>query len=126
MLRTNPATVLLRLTYEGSVLAAVNVFCNGDQEPFVELEHGGEHLCELPNAVQELNEGRRHFLRVALNVSAPVVELVPERQPVLLDERLEAVDGAVVAVQHQAGQGARLRGPVPTVGTVNNHRLTVD
>ena len=76
------------LTDECSVLTTIDVFCDGDEVALVELKVGGEHSGQLPHAVQELDEGRRHLLGVALDVAAPVHELVPEGQPVLLHEGL--------------------------------------
>lgn len=81
---------------------------DGDEVPLVELKHGGEHLCELPDAVKKLDKSWGDFLWVPLNVPAPVVEFVPETQPVLFNEGLESVNGAVVAVQDQGGQRAGL------------------
>lgn len=117
----------------------------------------------------ELCEDGRHFLRVTLNVTAAICELMPECQPLLLyqgllegeathvdtlilthrDYRccltfsrvsdfisifsvnrccsltditctlrknyLEALNGAVVRVQEELGEGAGLGGPVPAV-----------
>ena len=51
---------------------------------------------------------------------APVGELVPEVEPVLLYEGLVALDGAVVWVDDELGQGAGLTGPVPAVGAVDH------
>ena len=48
-----------------------------------------------------------------------------EVQPVLLYEGLVALDGAVVGVNDQLGQGAGLTGPVPAVGAVDNDGLAV-
>ena len=65
------------------------MFCDGDEVALVELKVGGEHSGQLPHAVQELDEGRRHLLGVALDVAAPVHELVAETQPVFLDQSLQ-------------------------------------
>jgi hypothetical protein len=51
----------------------------------------------------------------------PVAELVPEARPLLLDEDLEAGEGAVVGVQQQHGQGGELGCPVPPVAAVDYH-----
>ena len=77
------------LTDECAVLTTVDVFCDGDEVALVELKVGGEHSGQLPHAVQELDEGRRHFLGVALDVAATVHELVAETQPVFLDQSLQ-------------------------------------
>ena len=50
---------------------------------------GGKHLGQLPDAVQELNEGGRDLLGVTLDVTTPVHELVAEIQPVFLDKSLQ-------------------------------------
>ena len=57
---------------------------------------------------------------------APVGELVPEVEPVLLYEGLVALDGAVVWINDELGQGAGLTGPVPAVGAVYEDVLLLD
>lgn len=49
------------------------------------------------------------------------LETVTEAQPLLLEQHLEAADGAVVTVQHQHSQGGELARPVPTVAAVHHH-----
>ena len=43
-----------------------------------DLKRGWEHLGELPDGVEKLDKGRRRLLEVALDVAAPVLELVAE------------------------------------------------
>ena len=114
-------SVLLAVPDEGAVLAGGRVVVQHEEETLVELEGGGVHLGELPGAVDELSEDGRHLLRVARDVADALAELVSERQPVLLDERLVALRGAVVGVQQQRGQRAHLRRAVPAVRAVHHH-----
>ena len=59
------------------------------KELLVEFERSRELLRQLPHTVEELGEHRRHLAGVdGTEKAAPVDELVPERQPLLLDEGL--------------------------------------
>lgn len=46
---------------------------------------------------------------------------MPEAQPFLLHEDLKAPHGAVVAVQHEHGEGGELGRAVPAVAAVHHH-----
>ena len=46
---------------------------------------------------------------------------MPKRQPVLVDQDLEALKRPVVRIKHQLWKSAHLRCPVPSVWTVNQH-----
>ena len=50
-------------------------------------------------------------------------ELVSKADPLLLQQHLEAPEGAVVAVQHQHRQGGELGRAVPAVTAVHHHRV---
>lgn len=50
------------------------------------------------------------------------LEAVTEAQPLFLKQHLEATNGAVVAVQHEHGQGGELARAVPAVAAVHHHR----
>ena len=83
-----------------------------------------KYVCfYLPHTVDELKEHRGPVGIVVLVVpeADAVAELVPEAGPLLLDEDLEAGEGAVVGVQQQHGQGGQLRRPVPPVTAVDYH-----
>ena len=64
------------------------MFVNGEQVVLVELERLWVQLRQLPHAVEELCERGRHLVGVPVDVAAPVHELVPECQPVLLHKGL--------------------------------------
>ena len=76
---------------------------------------------QLPGGVDELREHGRDLAAVPRQEAAAVRELVSEVEPVLLYERLEALDGSVVGVDQQLGEGAGLAGAVPTVRAVHHH-----
>ena len=61
---------------------------NVEQVVLVELERLWVQLRQLPHAVEELCERGRHLVGVPVDVAAPVHELVPEGQPVLLHKGL--------------------------------------
>ena len=48
-------------------------------------------------------------------MSASVVELVAEREPILFDQSLNPLNRAIIRIQHDLRQGARLGRPIPTV-----------
>ena len=58
-------------------------------------------------------------------VAAPVPELVPGAEPVLLDEPREPLQRPVLGVQEQLRAAAELRRAVPAVGAVHQHRPPV-
>ena len=79
-------------------------------------------MCHyLPSCIYELCEHRRHLATVPGQEAAPVGELVAKVEPVLLHEGLVALDGAVVGVEDELGEGAGLTGPVPAVWAVDHH-----
>ena len=81
--------VLLTIPNERSKLAREDVVVQHVKELFVEFERPRKLLSQLPHAVEELSEHRRHLAGVdGTEEAAPVDELVPERQPLLLDEGL--------------------------------------
>lgn len=49
-------------------------------------------------------------------------KLVSKAYPLLLHQDFEALNGSVVAVQHEHGQGGELGRAVPAVAAVNQHR----
>lgn len=83
----------------------------------VELELGGELVHDLGHAVQELQEHLGFLLAhgVVHALAEALGELVPEVDPVLLYQDLEALDGPVEGVQNHSSQGAQLRSAVPAV-----------
>ena len=74
------------------------------QEPLAELEGGRMSSRQLPDAIDQLRENGRRLLLVALQVTAPIGEFVTERKPILLDQRLESLQGPVIRVQQDLGQ----------------------
>lgn len=77
---------------------------DSDQEAFVELERTRMLLHNLPDDIEKLCEHRCHLLVVAADVTTAVGELVSESEPILFDEHLESINGAIVWVQYQRGQ----------------------
>jgi hypothetical protein len=61
------------------------------------------------------------IITVPSNLREPeaVRELVTEREPLLLNQRHEPAQRAVVRVQHELRQRAELRRAIPAVGAVN-------
>lgn len=56
---------------EVSKLAGVDVLVNSDQELLVVFKGTGELLHQLPHALQELIDDRRHLFGIASQVVAP-------------------------------------------------------
>lgn len=81
--------VLFAASDEGAKLAGEDVVMEREQVPFIELERHRKLLSQLPDAVDELRKDRRHLLRInSSDQSAALRELMAERQPLLLDQRL--------------------------------------
>jgi hypothetical protein len=95
---------------------------NAEEEPVIELENEWKLLAEVPDAFEPLREDGGDLLGVNLNVTAAVCELVTEGEPLLPNESLEAVEGTVVGVNEDLGQGADLRRPIPSVRTMDENR----
>lgn len=62
---------LLAVAQEGPKMAGVDVSVYGDEEALVELKGTRELLGQLPHALQELVDDRRHLFRIAVQVSVP-------------------------------------------------------
>lgn len=79
---------------------------------------------QLPNAVNKLDkDGRAVSVCVVLITMADTqLEAVTKAQPLFLEQNLKTTNGAVIAVQHEHGQGGELAGPVPAVAAVHHHR----
>ena len=126
-------------TYECPKLATVDMIMNCNQVLGIKLKCLQQHHIrstakisaetadlrelgqQLPGGVDELREHGRDLAAVPREEAAAVRELVSEVEPVLLYERLEALDGSVVGVDQQLGEGAGLAGAVPAVRAVHHH-----
>lgn len=73
-------SLLLAVAQEGPELAGVDVTVDGNQEALVELEGTGELLGQLPHALQELVDDRRHLLGISVQVSVPAARPVMEHE----------------------------------------------
>ena len=80
--------VLAAVPQEGAEAAGEEVLGNRQQHAGIELEVCGEHLKQLPDGVQELQEhGRSLGVGVVLPaVAVALLELVPEVEPFLVEE----------------------------------------
>lgn len=92
-----------------------------EQKAFIEFKGLAALRHQLPGAVQELRKDGRHLARIRLYVAAAFAELVPKRQPVLLDERLKALNCAIVRIQHELRQRTHLSSAIPAIRAVYNH-----
>lgn len=50
------------------------------------------------------------------------LEAVTKAQPLFLEQNLKTTNGAVIAVQHEHGQGGELARPVPAIAAVHHNR----
>uniref|UniRef100_A0A1I7YZE3 PDZ domain-containing protein n=1 Tax=Steinernema glaseri TaxID=37863 RepID=A0A1I7YZE3_9BILA len=100
---------------EGAEEAGVAVLRDLDQVVGVELEGRGVDQAHLEDAVEPLQEDGTLLVVRARRVEhrVPVVELVPEADPVPAHQQLEALQGTVVRVAQKLGQRHDLRRPVP-------------
>lgn len=57
----------------------------------------------------------------AVKVFTHELKSMSEAQPLLFHEDFKPADGAVVAVQHEHGEGRQLSRAVPAVTAVNHH-----
>jgi hypothetical protein len=91
----------LVITHKRAILARVYFNSDESKHPLIELEHVGHLHVYHPDQVQELNEYWTPLLIlvVLVVVSESPRELMPERQPLLLDQLLKAPDCAVAAVE---------------------------
>ena len=144
-------SLLLVVAEVGAKQPAEQVIRQKHQNTLIKLECVGKLALHLEHHIQPLNENRRTLLRLLGHaVAAAVVEFVSEGAPVLLDQHREAAQRAVipggvrgpgargwvgrgvgggwddphVRVQQQLRRAADLRGAVPPVTAVHQHRGT--
>ena len=84
-------SLLVAVVEEGAEQAGVEVVENESEKVFVKLKRVGKLVRHLPHAVDELQEDGGPVVVVVfvLTVADPVSELVPEAEPLLLDENLK-------------------------------------
>ena len=78
---------------------------------------------DLAEAVKVLDENGRPllFVVIAVVLAAPEVELVTERDPVLLNNHGQSLYRSVIRINHLLCKCTKLRRPVPTIGTVHQN-----
>ena len=90
----------LTVAQEGTKPASLHLISDEAEHPCVELKHGGQLDVHHPHEIQELGEYGTPLLIsiVTVVVSVSPRKLVPKAQPILVDQLLEAADGAVPAI----------------------------
>lgn len=77
----------LVVTHKGTILACVYLNCDKSEHSLIEFEHRGHLYVNHSYKVQKLDENGASLLVfvVPVVVTEPSSELMPERQPLLLD-----------------------------------------
>lgn len=93
----------LVITHKRAILAGVYFNSDEGEHPLIELEHVGHLHVYHPDQVQELNEYGTPLLILVVLAVVPESprKLMPKRQPLLLNQLLEAPDRTVAAVQQE-------------------------
>lgn len=90
----------LTVAQKGAEPTSLYLISDEAEHPCVEFKHGRQLDVNHSHEIQELSEYGAPLLIsiVTVVVSVSPRELVPKAQPVLLDQLLEAADGAVPAI----------------------------
>ena len=101
------------------------VYFNSDicEHSLVELKHIRHLHVNHAYQVQELNEDGTPLLIlvVFVVVAEPPRKLMAEREPLFLNQLLEASDCTVSAIEQDLSEGSQLGRPVPPVSAVNEN-----
>ena len=113
----------LVITHKRAVFARVYFNCNICEHSLVELKHVRHLHMNHAYQVQELNEdGTSLLILVVLVVVAESPrELMAEREPLFLNQLLEAPDRTVSAIEQNLSEGSQLGRSVPPVSAVNEN-----
>lgn len=118
--------LLLGVTKEGPKRTGIRVLSKEHEQPIAKLKGRWGLSQQDTHNFQPLYEYRCIFHAVHhIIMATAVVELMPKRQPILLDQHSETLQSSVEGVQHQLCRCAELCRSVPAIAAVHQHRAVV-